>query len=327
MAKPQDVMLVGNDFMRSRIILTAAELDFFTHIANNPCTGEELAAKLHLALKGTIRVLDCLVGYGLLDKKGGRYFVTDAGSRYSSTHPESVLPMLMHQSQLWERWSSLTEIVRGGTPASRKPGSGMSADNRRAFIGAMHVVGRGLSVEIAEAYDLSRFKRLLDIGGASGTYTMAFLRKNPRLTAVIFDLEDVIPMSVERLSAEGFLDRVEPVAGDFYRDELPKGCDLALLSAIIHQNSREENLELYRKVFRALDPGGRLLIRDHIMDESRTSPPAGAAFAVNMLVNTSGGDTYTFREVKESLEQAGFTDVTLVRRGERMDGLVEAKKP
>ncbi len=203
----------------------------------------------------------------------------------------------------------------------------MSADNRRAFIGAMHVVGRGLSVEIAEAYDLSRFKRLLDIGGASGTYTMAFLRKNPRLTAVIFDLEDVIPMSVERLSAEGFLDRVEPVAGDFYRDELPKGCDLALLSAIIHQNSREENLELYRKVFRALDPGGRLLIRDHIMDESRTSPPGGAAFAVNMLVNTSGGDTYTFREVKESLEQAGFTDVTLVRRGREWTAWSRRKNP
>jgi SAM-dependent methyltransferase len=147
------------------------------------------------------------------------------------------------------------------------------------------------------------------------------------MTAVLYDLENVMDMARERLAEEGLLEKVRLAVGDFYRDELPGGCDLALLSAIIHQNSPQENLDLYRKVFRALEPGGTLLIRDHIMDESRTHPPGGAMFAINMLVNTRGGDTYTFKEVEEGLLMAGFTEVRQVRHGMDMDCLVEGRKP
>ena len=91
------------------------------------------------------------------------------------------------------------------------------------------------------------------------------------MKAIIFDLKEVIPLAQERLQEEGLLDRVEFAAGDFYQDELPTGCDLALLSAIIHQNSIEENVNLFLKIHRALEPGGVILIRDHIMDESRTN--------------------------------------------------------
>jgi len=262
-----------------------------------------------------------------VEKQDGRYGVTDEGAYFSSRHPETVLPMVMHLNTLWTTWSSLTEIVRKGSNEQEKPGTIFEDESRKAFIGAMHVAGRGLSKEIADGYDLSRFKRLLDIGGASGTYTIAVLKKNPGMTGILFDLAGVIPMAKERIGEEGLLDRVELAIGDFYEDELPIGCDLALLSAIIHQNSNAENIELYRKIFRALDPGGAVLIRDHVMDESRTSPAGGAFFALNMLVNTRAGDTYTFGEIKESLETAGFTDVKWLRGGERMDGLVEARKP
>jgi ubiquinone/menaquinone biosynthesis C-methylase UbiE len=236
--------------------------------------------------------------------------------------------MLLHMNNMWDNWAQLTETVRQGKNPSLK--SVIDAKDEgitRAFIGAMHVIGRSLSREIASSYDLSRFKRLLDLGGGSGTYSIAFLERNPNMTAVIFDLPDVISLAVERLKDEGFFERVTLVAGDFYKDELPAGCDLALLSAIIHQNSPQENLDLYKKIYRALAPGGMLLIRDHVMDESRTKPPAGALFAINMLVATAGGDTYTFKNIKDTLEQAGFQVVKQVRSGERMDCLVEARKP
>ena len=235
--------------------------------------------------------------------------------------------MLLHMSRLWVGWSDLTEIVEKGAGSERKPPAPMDIADRRAFIGAMHVVGRTLSEDIAASLDLSGCLKLLDIGGGSGTYTIAFLKRNPKLKAILFDLKDVIPMARERLLSDGLLVRVELIAGDFYHDDLPGGCDLALLSAIIHQNSPEQNLELYRKAYRALDPGGMLLIRDHIMDESRTSPPEGAMFAINMLVNTRGGDTYTFQEVEQGLKEAGFTNVRLVRSGERMDCVIGAVRP
>ncbi|MCJ7809749.1 MAG: methyltransferase domain-containing protein, partial [Desulfobulbaceae bacterium] len=198
--------------------------------------------------------------------------------------------------------------------------------DRKAFIGAMHVAATGLSEKIADAYDVSRFKRLLDVGGGSGAYTISFLKKYPHLRAVIFDLEGVILIAEEKIREQGLADRVNIVAGNFYKDQLPGGCDLALLSAIIHQNSPEQNVALFRKIHRVLNPGGVLLIRDHIMDAARTDPPAGALFALNMLVNTSAGDTYTFSEVKENLETAGFMEVKLIRSGKKMDCLVEAKK-
>ena len=328
MPQPPDIFTEYAGFMKTRIILTAAELDFFTLLDEKPLTAEELAQRLKADARAATRILDCLVIFELLNKKNGRYALTEQGSFFSSRHPESVLPMLLHMNNMWDNWARLTETIRKGENPSLK--SVIDAKDEgitRAFIGAMHVIGRGLSREIASSYDLSRFKQLLDLGGGSGTYSIAILERNPNMTAVIFDLPDVISLAVERLKDEGFLERVTLVAGDFYKDELPAGCDLALLSAIIHQNSPQENRALYKKIYRALEPGGVLLIRDHVMDESRTRPPAGALFAINMLVCTSGGDTYTFNEIRDTLEQADFKEVQQVRSGERMDCLVEARKP
>jgi SAM-dependent methyltransferase len=314
------------EFLKSRVILTAAELDLFTRLNQEPARADDLAQEFNCDLRCLTRLLDCLVALQLLLKQDSLYQTSERGSILSAKHPETELPMVLHLNGLWETWSGLTETVKTGSNPKRKPVSERGSDSLEAFIGAMHVVGRRLSTEIADSYDLSPFKKLLDIGGATGTYTIAFLEKNSAMTAVLFDLPDVIPMAEKRLEGEGLLERVKLVSGDFYKDELPEGCDLALLSAIIHQNSPQENLDLYRKIHRALVGGGKLLIRDHVMDPGRTFPPQGTLFAINMLVNTKGGDTYTFDEIKDSLREAGFGEVKLVRKGERMDCLVEARK-
>jgi cyclopropane fatty-acyl-phospholipid synthase-like methyltransferase len=228
---------------------------------------------------------------------------------------------------LWNTWTDLTKVLKTGQHEQQEPGIHMDDDLWKSFIGAMHVVGSELAQRIADNFDVRRYRRLLDIGGASGTYTIAFLRKNPTMSAVIFDLKHVIPMAKERLHEEGLGNRVDLIDGDFYKDKLPTGCDFALLSAIIHQNSPENNLDLFKKIYTALEPGGSVLIRDHIMDESRTKPASGAIFAINMLVFKHGGDTYTFSDIKMGLEQAGFTDVRQVQYGEEMDCLVVGQKP
>ena len=327
MSQVLDIFTEYTGWMKARIVLTAAELDIFTLLDEKPLTAEEFARTLKADTRASVRILDCLVAFGLLEKTGGWYALTESGAFFSSRHPESVLAMLLHMNNGWDNWTLLTETVLEGRNPGLKPV--IDAKDKavtKAFIGAMHVIGKSMSREIAAAYDARPYKRLLDIGGGSGTYTIALLEKNPNMSAVIFDLPDVIPIAAERLKAEGYLERVTLAAGDFYKDELPAGCDLALLSAIIHQNSPLENISLYRNIYRALEPGGTVLIRDHVMDESRTKPIAGTLFAINMLVHTTGGDTYTFREIKEMLDKAGFQDVKLVRSGERMDCLVEGKK-
>lgn len=311
-------------FMKSRVILTAAQLDLFTLLDRNPSSAQTLAQTTKADLRALTRVLDCLVTFGHLTKTDDIYALTDKGALFSPDHPDSVLPMVLHLAHIWQNWHHLTETVCRGTNPHRQSVVHSGSEALTAFIGAMHVVGKNLARDIAASLNLSPFKQLLDIGGASGTYTIAFLERQPSLRAVIYDLPEVLPMAQKRLEAHGLLNRVRLVAGDFYKDPLPTGCDLALLSAIIHQNSPEENLALYRKIHDVLEPGGCLLIRDHIMEPDRTHPPAGALFAINMLVNTQGGDTYTFEETKAALQEAGFRTVAWLRKGPQMDCLVQA---
>jgi SAM-dependent methyltransferase len=235
--------------------------------------------------------------------------------------------MVLHMASLWPRWSRLTDIAKGIGAAKEEFIFSRRAEELRAFIGAMHVIGASMAKQIVAAVAPGTSRSLLDVGSGSGTYTIAFLRAVPEMKATLCDLPEVIEMARERLSREGLLDRTTLVAGSFHEQEFPDGHDLALISAIIHSNSPEQNLDLYRKVFRALKPGGRILIRDHVMDPDRIRPLDGAIFAINMLVGTSGGCTYTYEEIEAGLAQAGFTGIKLLRQGEHMDAVVEAHKP
>ena len=327
MPTPLDILTQARSYMTSRVIMTAAELDIFTQLADQPVGAENLAAQLGLEERPLTRLLDCLITLNLVEKADGRYRVTKDGACLGSRHPASILPMVQHLNAISDNWSHLTACVRSGVNPHPRPVIGAASEpDTRAFIGAMHVVARQTAAVIAEACDLRSFSQLLDIGGGSGAYTIALLQHNPQLRAVLFDFPSVVPIAASHVSEAGLHDRVAFVSGNFYEDDLPHGCNVALLSAIIHQNSPQQNIELYAKIHRALEPRGVLLIRDHIMDASRTKPPDGALFALNMLVNTPAGDTYTFAEVEHTLQQAGFAHVRLLRSGDRMDCLVEAKK-
>lgn len=324
-SSPEQILKLSRDFMECRILLTGAELNLFTSLGRKKQTAAELSERMGLAPRALTMLLDALAALGLLEKEGEVYSCGDNVARYlSEDSPVSVLPMVLHAVSLWERWSCLTEIVKGAPCAPERPFS--RPDELRAFIGAMHVVAAPLAADIIRAVEPGRAKKLLDVGGASGTYTIAFLEISPGMRATIFDRPPVIAMARERLGAMGLLDRVNLVAGDFYTDELPSGHDLAFVSAIIHQNSPGQNNELYRKIFRALDEGGRIVIRDHVMSADRTHPGNGAIFAINMLVGTEGGGTYTFEEIKDGLRAAGFRDIRQIKAGEHMDSLVEAFK-
>ncbi len=133
-------------------------------------------------------------------------------------------------------------------------------------------------------------------------------------------------MARRRLTAAGVADRVQLIAGDFLADPLPDGVDLAWLSAIVHQNSRAQNRRLLANTARALIAGGRVAIRDVLMEEDRIRPVAGALFAVNMLVATEGGGTYTLAELRADLHAAGFVQLRRVRRDDAMNSILVARK-
>ena len=322
----QSVLSLSRNFMESRILLTAAELNLFALLAPRPLTAEEAARRLPGNLRALTILLDALAAMGFLGKKEGRYQCLPPASHFlSPDRPDSVLPMVLHAAHLWERWSHLTETVGSGPRSFETPHQ--DEERLRSFIGAMHAIAAPMASRVVGMVDPGKARALLDVGGASGTYTIAFLLAAPAMKATLFDRPPVIEMARKRLQEAGMLERTALVAGDFYSDNLPAGHDLAFLSAIIHQNSPEQNLRLYKKIFRSLNPGGRIVIRDHIMDPDRTEPLSGAVFAVNMLLATEGGNTYTFEEIQRDLLEAGFGRIRLIQKGEHMDGLAEGFKP
>jgi hypothetical protein len=314
-------------FQGACIITAAAELDVFTAIGDKPATAAVVAARISGQPRATAVLLDALVALELLAKRGDAYCIpAEVADLLAEDSPINVLPGVRHQANCLRRWAQLAHVVKTGQPADRMPSIRGQAGDCEAFIGAMDNFSVSVAPQVVEKLMPLKFDRMLDIGGASGTWTAAFLRAVPEATAVLFDLPDVIPLARHRLTLAGLIDRITLVAGDFYTDALPGGADFAWLSAIVHQNSREQNRALYAKIHSALAAGGTLAIRDIVMDASRTRPQAGALFTVNMLVGTEGGGTFTLDEFEEDLGSAGFTGIRLVHRDEAMNSLVTAKK-
>lgn len=322
----ESILKLGHQFMAGRVLITGAEMDLFSLLAERPMTLDEIIVEKKADHRGMAILLDALTSLGFLTKEDNTYQTEASAAPFlKKGAPASVLPMVLHLSTLWQTWSRLTNVVRGEPAAKLKEQGALAEGHIRAFIGAMHTMAARTAPEVVAAVDSGGARRLLDVGGGSGSYTIAFLDAVPDMTVTLFDLPEVVKMAGERLGAAGMMDRVTLVPGDFYQDELPSGHDLAFLSAIIHQNSPAQNEALFRSIHRALNPGGRIVVRDHVMSPDRTDPLEGALFAVNMLVGTPEGGTYTYSEIEKWLSAAGFERIRLIRR-KGMHSLVEGFK-
>lgn len=318
---------LARSYQSAAVFAAAADLDLFSALAGEPLTATALARKLGADVRALTILLDALTALQFLVKDSERYSLPPGSDAFlTAAGTDSILAMAQHQANCLRRWVQLARVVKTGQPAERIPGARGAAGDRESFIGAMHNVSAPSADQIVRAIQPLQLHHLLDVGGASGTWTMAFLRACPSAKATLFDLPDVLPMARCRLTEARLAERVQLVGGDFTTDTLPQGADLAWVSAIVHQNSREQNRRLFANVFQSLLPAGRIAIRDILMDPSRTHPVAGALFAVNMLVGTEGGGTFTFEELRQDLEAAGFVGPAVVRSDEGMNSIVVAGK-
>jgi len=323
----EDVLAISSGFQRSCVLIAAADHDLLSLLGDESLTADDVAAKLGADQRAAAAMLDALAALKLLTKQDDRYSVPpDVAELLTEQGSRSILAMLRHHGTCMRRWVQLAEVVHSGKPAEARTSIRGEEADKAAFIEAMDNVSGPMADTVIRAIEPLDFKHVLDVGGGSGTWALAFLRAVPGAVATVFDLPHVIPMARKRIEEAGEADRVTLAAGDFYVDALPSGVDFAWVSAIVHQNSRHQNRALFDSVYKALAPGGRIAIRDILMDADRTTPPGGALFAINMLVATEGGGTFTFEELNEDLEAAGFADAAVARRDQWMNSIVVAAK-
>jgi (2Fe-2S) ferredoxin/predicted O-methyltransferase YrrM len=310
---PDDLMQKIRGFQFSRVILSAVELDIFTAVGKN-ANSAEIAKSLGIDPRATEKLLNALVAINLLEKRQGLFYNSAISSRYlMEGSPDDSRASIMHSVHLWDRWSTLTECVKQGASVTYKDVADRKDEWTVPFIAAMHKNAGARAPLVIRAIGIDGVRKVLDVGGGSGAYSIAFAEMNQNLEAEVFDLPPVIAIARKHIDKAGLSGRVKVRAGDFRKDELGTNFDLVFISAICHMNGPQENIKLLQKSYKALVSGGRVVIQDFILNPDKTSPQSAALFALNMLVGTRSGSTYSEQEYSDWLKEVGFKNIKPIR--------------
>jgi acetylserotonin N-methyltransferase len=315
---PAPVLDLLEAFRQSQVLFTAVELGVFDRLHQGSSSLAELARDLGADADALGRLLGACVGLGLLTRAGDGYDNTALASAYlTSQSPHRLTGYIRYSGMvLWKLWDHLPDAVREGTHRWRQT-FGLEGPifahffrneaDRREFLWGMHGQGLLSSPAVAAAFDLGRFRRLVDLGGATGHLAMAACRRYPQLRAVVFDLPEVLPLAGELIRASDVAERIDLAAGDFFKDPLPEG-DLFAMGRILHDWSEDKVRRLLRMVYERLPAGGALLVAEKLLNDNRSGPPWAVLQSLNMLVCTEGKER-TLGEYQALLRGAGFTRV------------------
>jgi hypothetical protein len=322
---PELILQIGMGYWASKTLLSAVELELFTHLSEKPLTASEIADRLDLHQRSRYDFLDALVSLGLLDRDGNgpdaRYQNTpDTATFLDKTSPAYLGGILeMSSARLYRFWGSLTEALHTGQPQNEiktgAPGlfEGVYADPARLemFLNGMHGLQIGAFRALCSTLDLGAHTSFCDIGGANGGLSAMVAATNPHLTGVTFDLPPVAPIAAKNLARLGVTDRVTTAVGDFFTDPFPPA-DVYFMGNILHDWNENQKQALVSKACQALPAGGILVAIENIIDDDRRTNSFGLLMSLNMLIELPGGSDYTGAQFDKWARTAGF-DRTEVR--------------
>jgi acetylserotonin O-methyltransferase len=327
-ADPSVVLELLEAFRRSKIMFTGVSLGVFDALAASEATATTLASSLHCDADAMRRLLESLVGVGLLIRDGETFRNTPAANQYlTSQSPTRMTGYVQYSNRvMWSMWGNLEGAIQEGTHRWQQTygwdGPIFSSffkteESMREFLMGMHGFGMITSPQVVSAIDLSRFKHLVDLGGATGHLAMAACARYPEMHATVFDLPAAIPLAREIAGTSEIAARLDFVEGDFFKDPLPQA-DLFWLGRIIHDWSEAKIDVLLRKVFDALPCGGGIAIGEKMINEQKDGPRWAQLQDINMLIVTEGRER-TLSEYESLLTKVGFNHVVGCRTSAPLD--------
>jgi acetylserotonin N-methyltransferase len=331
---PEPIIDLMEAFRRSKTMFAAVSLGIFDTLADGPATASALSARLKTNSEALERLLYACVALQLLEHRDGAFANSALAGRYLvRSSPDSLIGYIRYSDYaLYPMWAHLDEAVREASPRWQQTfgWSGSIWDNffrteerKREFLMGMHGLGMWTSPAVVRAFDLSRFKTLADLGGATGHLAIAACEAWPQLRGIVSDLPEAIPIASEQIAKSPARDRISVIAADFFKDDLP-AADLYALGRVLHDWQEPQIEMLLSKVFNALPPGGGLLIAERLLDEDRSGPLGAHMQSLNMLVCAEGRER-TLSEYEALLKRAGFKKVRGERTGRYLDAVFAEK--
>ena len=316
---PSHIMQTATAFWASKVLLTAVELDLFTALGDGRQTASQLGERLGLHPRGTYDFFDALVALKFLEREGdgpqGKYKSTPQTAAFLDKKSPTYIGGLpeMLNARLFGFWNDLGSALKTGKPQNEvKHGNKPIFEELYAnqaslgqFLDAMTGFQAANFAALAEKFDFAKYKTVSDIGGALALLSRIVGARHPHLSFSSFDLPPVAPLAEKQIKAAGMEGRIKAVAGDFFKDDLPKA-DVVTMGNILHDWNLENKKLLIRKAYAALPEGGAFIAIENLIDDARRENAFGLLMSLNMLIEFGDAFDYTGADFRSWCSEAGF---------------------
>ena len=298
-------------FWQSAAMMSAIELGLFTAVSKGAGTHAEIAQALDISERNAERLATVCQTMALLERdEDGRYrnaadverFLVEGERGYAG-------PWLLYTKPRWNKLGQLTDFLRRSDENLLGMYEGLTVEAARKMHEATYSIGLGAARRFVRQVDLSGRKRILDLGGGSGAYSISAAKKHPHIEAIVFDLPPVAEVAKEYIAEHGVADRVSAIGGDFTADTLPEGCDVAIMASNLPLYGREIIVKVIRRAFDALLPGGEMHLIGETLEDDRSGPVGPALWGLAEAINGSTGVAHTEADCLGYFDAAGFVDV------------------
>jgi O-methyltransferase domain/Dimerisation domain len=324
---PDSIMQIGTGFWASKVLLSAVKFQIFTTLAERKSMSAA-EIKSHLGFQCTNRnvfdYLDTLTTFGFLNREG----ILETAKYSNSMNTDFFLDkkktsyiggiLEMMNNRLYGFWGNLEAGLLTGHPQNEaKHGDNIfekiyaNPDALKEFIHAMSGIQMGSFMALAQKFDFSKAKSLVDIGGSAGLLSLMVAKHQPHMSCVSWDLPPVGPVANETIQKFQLQDRVKIAAGDFFKDQFPKA-DILTMGNILHDWDEETKLMLMKKAYDALPEGGAFVAIEGVIDDERNKNAFGMMMSLNMLIETGTGFDYTFADFNKWAKRIGFKSTALL---------------
>lgn len=306
------ILQIASAFELSKILLTACELDIFSILGNDEKTAKEIAIEAGTDERATAKLLNALVSINLLNKTTLKYQNTKGTRRFLVKNRPEYIGNMMFYTHIWEKWGELTESIKTGKAITYKDIADKDDEWISSFIDSNHWRAVLQAPDVIKQINLQDINSVLDLGCGSGLYLMDFKKAKSSMQVTGMDYPNVIKQTKMHLKREGFLDSINLIEGDIFKDDFGKGYDAIFISSVLSYYSIWENIELAHKIYKALNPGGCVIVQEPIIDDNRIEPESATVLSLNLLVNTKSGDIFTESDIWMILREGWLTNIKRV---------------